>query len=318
MPRLALPLRVRWVLAWCGVLVAVWVLLGLTTPGQQLGYEGLVGGGWGRGLAGAPLRAAVWLGSPVVTVCTVVLAVVVASARRQWHRAWRAGFLGLGVAAAAQVLQHLLPHVETGWFPHWNTLPSGHAAGYLGAVLATLLVLPGRRRSLVPAAVALVGGGTLVGAGLLATTAHVLADVLASFALAGAGLALLAPVTEPHAPACPALRRPADEDPGTASTQVGWAKRLVLRTAAFVASRTTGMNLTDAHNGLRVIRRDAAARLGLHQNRMAHASEIVHQLGATGLPWREHPVHIAYTDYSRSKGQSLWNSVNILVDLLFS
>ncbi len=102
------------------------------------------------------------------------------------------------------------------------------------------------------------------------------------------------------------------------STQVGWAKRLVLRTAAFVASRTTGMNLTDAHNGLRVIRRDAAARLGLHQNRMAHASEIVHQLGATGLPWREHPVHIAYTDYSRSKGQSLWNSVNILVDLLFS
>ena len=227
MPRLALPLRVRWVLAWCGVLVAVWVLLGLTAPGQQLGYEGLVGGGWGRGLAGAPLRAAVWLGSPVVTVCTVVLAVVVASARRQWHRGWRAGLLGLGVAAAAQVLQHLLPHVETGWFPHWNTLPSGHAAGYLGAVLATLLVLPGRRRSLVPAAVALVGGGTLVGAGLLATTAHVLADVLASFALAGAGLALLAPVTEPHAPACPALRRPADDDPGTASTQVGWAKRLV-------------------------------------------------------------------------------------------
>ena len=102
------------------------------------------------------------------------------------------------------------------------------------------------------------------------------------------------------------------------STQVGWAKRLVLRTAALVASRTSGMKLTDAHNGLRVIRRDAAARLDLRQNRMAHASEIVHQLGETGLPWREHPVHIAYTDYSRSKGQSLWNSVNILVDLLFS
>lgn len=99
---------------------------------------------------------------------------------------------------------------------------------------------------------------------------------------------------------------------------VGWLKRLVLKTAAVAASHTTGMHLTDAHNGLRVIRRDAAARLDLRQNRMAHASEIVRQLGATGLPWREFPVHIVYTDYSKGKGQSLWNSINILVDLLFS
>ena len=103
---------------------------------------------------------------------------------------------------------------------------------------------------------------------------------------------------------------------GTAD--VGWLKRLVLRTAAAVSSRTSGMHLTDAHNGLRLIRRDAAQQLDLTQNRMAHASQIIRQLGATGLPWREQGVHIVYTDYSRSKGQSLWNSVNILVDLMFS
>lgn len=99
---------------------------------------------------------------------------------------------------------------------------------------------------------------------------------------------------------------------------VGPSKRFVLRTAALVASRTTGMRLTDAHNGLRVLRRDAAKAVDLRQNRMAHASEIVRQLGATGLPWREFPVHIAYTEYSRAKGQSLLNSVNIIVDLVFS
>lgn len=99
---------------------------------------------------------------------------------------------------------------------------------------------------------------------------------------------------------------------------VGWLKRLVLRTAAVVSSRTSGMRLTDAHNGLRVLRRDALARLDLKQNRMAHASEIIRQIGATGLPWREFPVTITYTEYSKAKGQSLWNSVNILVDLLFS
>ena len=99
---------------------------------------------------------------------------------------------------------------------------------------------------------------------------------------------------------------------------VGWLKRLILRTAAAVSSHTSGMRLTDAHNGLRVIRRDLLAQLDLRQNRMAHASEIIRQIGATGLSWREFPVRIVYTDYSRSKGQSLWNSVNILVDLLFS
>lgn len=102
------------------------------------------------------------------------------------------------------------------------------------------------------------------------------------------------------------------------STKVSLAKRAVLRTAAAVSSRTSGLRLTDAHNGLRVIRRDTLAQLELAQNRMAHASEIIRQLADTGLPWREHPVHIEYTEYSKAKGQSLWNSVNILVDLIFS
>jgi hypothetical protein len=96
----------------------------------------------------------------------------------------------------------------------------------------------------------------------------------------------------------------------------GPLKRLVLKTAVVVSNRRTGLRLTDAHNGLRVLRRDAAEQVHMVQNRMAHASEIVEQLGRTGLPWREHPVHVLYTDYSRAKGQSLLNSVNILVDLL--
>jgi len=101
-------------------------------------------------------------------------------------------------------------------------------------------------------------------------------------------------------------------------TRPGWAKRLVLRTAVWVTNQSTGLRLTDAHNGLRVIRRDAAARLDLRQNRMAHATEIVLNLGRTRLPWAEYPVHVLYTDYSRGKGQSLLNSVNILVDLVFN
>ena len=60
---------------------------------------------------------------------------------------------------------------------------------------------------------------------------------------------------------------------------------------------------------------DALAHAHLTHARMAHASQIVSQLGACGLPGAEHPVTISYTDYSRAKGQPLLNSVNIVVDL---
>jgi len=101
-------------------------------------------------------------------------------------------------------------------------------------------------------------------------------------------------------------------------TRPGALKKLVLKTAVAVTNLSTGLTLTDAHNGLRVLRVDAAHAVNLKQDRMAHASEIVVQLGQSGLPWREHPVEVLYTDYSRAKGQSLLNSINILVDLVIN
>ena len=58
------------------------------------------------------------------------------------------------------------------------------------------------------------------------------------------------------------------------------SKRLVLRAAVAYTNLTTGTRLTDAHNGLRVLHRDVVERLDITQNRMAHASEIVAQIGA--------------------------------------
>ena len=67
---------------------------------------------------------------------------------------------------------------------------------------------------------------------------------------------------------------------------------------------------------------DVVARLDITQNRMAHASEIVSQIGSMRfggerVRYAEEPVHILYTDYSRAKGQSLWNAVNILAELIW-
>ncbi len=99
-------------------------------------------------------------------------------------------------------------------------------------------------------------------------------------------------------------------------TKPGFLKRIVLKTAVVVTNWSTKTRLTDAHNGLRVIREDALRRVKLRQDRMAHGTEIVLQLGRTGLPYAEQPVEVLYTDYSRSKGQSLLNSINILIELI--
>ncbi len=107
-----------------------------------------------------------------------------------------------------------------------------------------------------------------------------------------------------------------DSEASSGPQQVSGLRRLTLRAAAAFTGLQTGLKLTDAHNGLRLIRRDAAAKLQLSQDRMAHASQIVGQLAKTGLAWEEAPVYIRYTPYSKSKGQSLLNSVNIVVDLV--
>lgn len=93
-------------------------------------------------------------------------------------------------------------------------------------------------------------------------------------------------------------------------------KRWLLRLAVVQSNLMTGVRLTDAHNGLRALSRTAAELLDIRQNRMAHATEVVAQIGRAGLPWQEHPVHVLYTDYSRRKGQSVLNSINILTELL--
>lgn len=92
-------------------------------------------------------------------------------------------------------------------------------------------------------------------------------------------------------------------------------RRLVLRAATLFTRVTTGLQLTDTHNGLRAMTRRGAAAVQLQQNRMAHASEILNQIAKSGLRYVEVPVTIKYTAYSLAKGQNVGNSVMILIDL---
>jgi len=92
-------------------------------------------------------------------------------------------------------------------------------------------------------------------------------------------------------------------------------RRAMLRAATAFTRLTTGLRVTDTHNGLRAMTRRGAAAIRLRQNRMAHASECLSQIGDSGLRYVERPVTIEYTAYSLAKGQNVRDAVLILLDL---
>lgn len=102
--------------------------------------------------------------------------------------------------------------------------------------------------------------------------------------------------------------------PRTKDDQVPMIKRIVLKTVVLLSCRTRKLGLSDAHNGLRVFNKRVADELNLRMNGMSHASEFVKLMDQHSWRVTEQPVDILYTDYSMSKGQSLFNGVNILAD----
>ncbi|MBN2502661.1 MAG: glycosyltransferase family 2 protein [Anaerolineales bacterium] len=95
-----------------------------------------------------------------------------------------------------------------------------------------------------------------------------------------------------------------------------FSRRVLLWLAILFTNLTTGLKLTDTHNGLRLFTAEAAASIRVRQNRMAHASEILQQIARYKLRVVEAPVHVRYTAYSMAKGQTMWGGIDILIDLL--
>lgn len=95
-------------------------------------------------------------------------------------------------------------------------------------------------------------------------------------------------------------------------------RRALLRAATRFSRATTGLQITDAHNGLRVLRRDAAAGLALRMHGMSHASEILAKIATEGWSYVEHPITVRYTEYSMAKGQRAYNAFNIVFEVAVS
>jgi glycosyltransferase involved in cell wall biosynthesis len=81
------------------------------------------------------------------------------------------------------------------------------------------------------------------------------------------------------------------------------SRRILLKMAIIFTRLTSGMVLTDVHNGLRAMTRRGAESLKITLNGMEHASQLLEQIRRSGLRFCEVPVTIRYTSESLDKGQ---------------
>ncbi|MEK7680677.1 MAG: glycosyltransferase family 2 protein [Patescibacteria group bacterium] len=96
-------------------------------------------------------------------------------------------------------------------------------------------------------------------------------------------------------------------------SNIPWTKRHILFPLGRLINRIiTGVKLSDAHNGFRVLTRRALEKLHINHDRMAHNSEIIKLLKQQNLAHIEHPVEVMYHEY----GQGFSGGIKILLELL--
>lgn len=74
--------------------------------------------------------------------------------------------------------------------------------------------------------------------------------------------------------------------------------------------------VTDPQTGFRALSAAAARDLTFHQDRMAHASEILGRVTRSSWRWREVPARIVYTEYSLKKGQKGTDALKVAWKLI--
>lgn len=97
------------------------------------------------------------------------------------------------------------------------------------------------------------------------------------------------------------------------TSKIPWFKRVCILPLARVVNRIfSGLTLTDAHNGFRMLGPRAVAQIKLRHNRMAHATEIVELIRAHDLRYEEIPITVTYHEY----GQKMRGGFSVLTDLI--
>lgn len=101
------------------------------------------------------------------------------------------------------------------------------------------------------------------------------------------------------------------------NTNVTLSRKIILKLWILFTFFISNIKLTDSHNGYRMLKIEALKDISITIDGMWHASEIVDIISTKHLRFKEIPVDILYTDYSKSKWQSSWNAINIALKTIW-
>lgn len=94
-------------------------------------------------------------------------------------------------------------------------------------------------------------------------------------------------------------------------SQLPWLKRyVILPVGRLVNFLFTGVWLTDAHNGFRVLSHTALEKIKITRSGMAHNTEILAQLKKQNLKFAETAVEVRYFEY----GQGIGGGFKIIIE----
>lgn len=84
-------------------------------------------------------------------------------------------------------------------------------------------------------------------------------------------------------------------------TNVPLIRRCILWGGRIFTSLVSGVHLTDAHNGYRMLRVTTLEQIRITMDGMEYASELIDQIGMHKYRFVEVPVNIHYDDYTLAK-----------------
>ena len=99
---------------------------------------------------------------------------------------------------------------------------------------------------------------------------------------------------------------------------IPFLKKIVLSIVVLFTNRFSRIKLSDAHNGLKAIKKDSLKKIDITIDGFGFESQIIHQVSKKNMTYKELPTNTIYTSYSKNKGQKLINGLIILEDLFKS
>ncbi len=93
-------------------------------------------------------------------------------------------------------------------------------------------------------------------------------------------------------------------------------RKIILKLGVIFTRFISDIAVTDTHNGFRALGRKAIQSIEITQRGMEHASEIIDEIKKRKLSFKEVPVEVIYTEYSKIKGQKNSNFVKIGIKMI--